>query len=208
MLCQVLLEILPHHAVNYMILKSQELKVTESSSFRRVMSLLKNLGFIALRTLYWSEKTLCCRSVLKWSCELSRLPLFMSGPRFSLYSSLRLFLWFATQLPCLLSVSLPAPSLQIFWIFARPSWSLLSVRCWVGPTHVPAFPQSLCCMGLSFLLHQSVKSLLAWHFFSEAFPDYLGQSLLLCVHSSTYMNVYICYIHIYVYIYIIALSKS
>lgn len=46
MLFQALLEILPYHAMNYVILESQELKATKNSSCRRVTSFLRSLGLL------------------------------------------------------------------------------------------------------------------------------------------------------------------
>lgn len=127
----------------------------------------------------------------------------------------------AVSLVCLM-VALPSVCLSsstvITDIFTKSSWSRLSLHRSGGSTHVPAFPQPLCCVGL-LLLHRSVKSLLAWHLSLKPFliawgkafcasitsQTYLHTCMHACIYS--YMRAYLCtymhtYIRVCVYIYI------
>lgn len=123
----------------------------------------------------------------------------------------------AASLVCLM-VALPSVCLSsstvITDIFTKSSWSRLSLHCSGGSTHVPAFPQPLCCVGL-LLLHPSVKSLLAWHLSPKPFLIAWGKAfcasitshtyLHTCMHACiySYMCAYLCtYMHTYMCVYI------
>lgn len=124
----------------------------------------------------------------------------MSGPRFSLYSFRRLFLQFASWLPCLLSVSLPAPSLQIslqksswfppqppslWWFHPCSSISTAFVLC--GPPLTSSICQEPAC--LAFV---SKPFLIAW-----------GKAFCASVASHTYIHTCMhIFIHACIYTYI------
>lgn len=180
MLFQALLAITPYHAVNYITLKFQELKITKNSHFRRVMSFFLSRVYCIKNLLLKEKHCVLLKEKHNWVMNYcnSRSP--VSRPRFSQYPSLRLFLCSTTWLPGLPLVSLPTPpSLQIgFWFFARP-FLILPQPPLLCAAH-PCTSSSLCAMGGPlFRFHQSAKSLLAKHLFSEAFLYCPGQSLLL-----------------------------